>query len=662
MNRFGLILTGWLAGALCLGADSPTDGEVPWSFKPLQRPAIDSEKYQNWALDDLDRFIAAKLEEKNLRPNQPADRTTLIRRAALDLTGLPPTPEEIDRFLSDPASDQIAFGKLVDSYLASSRFGERWGRHWLDVARYADSVGRTWNAPFVYAWRYRDWVIDAFNGDKPYNRFIAEQIAGDLLPADSVDQRREQIIATGFLTLGSLAINAGGNEQFILDLVDDQIDVTTRGFLGLSVACARCHDHKYDPVSQMDYYAMAGIFYSSWTYSGTPHVSDHAGYGYVDPEMLVSLPTDLQTPLDRVRSVPAGIHSMSDLRQFGGKAPPPFDILADSAMGMRDGKPVNCELRVGGEYWDRDIAPPRGDIRIPRLPNFPAVPDDASGRLQLAQWIGSPTHPLTSRVAVNRIWQHLFGRGLVESVDNFGFTGREPSHPDLLDHLAIRFVEGGWSTKKLIRQIMMSRTYQLSGNSQTAAIEIDPDNTLYWRSNARRLEFESLRDSILFVSGSLKEGAPEPGYLAGNGSRGRSTVRSEISLSSGWRTLYLPIIRDLLPDEYGTFDFPDPSSVAGLRHVTTAPPQALYFMNSRFVENAAYDTVNRIFEMAKGDRERAEAVYRLLLGRNAESDEIDDALDFMRGLDTAGLKDPEGYRWANFIQGLFATAEFRYVL
>jgi hypothetical protein len=326
-------------------ADTPDDGEVPWSFAPLVRPEVDPERYSNWALDDLDCFIAERLEAENLRPNPGADRRTLIRRAAFDLTGLPPTLSEIDRFLSDPANDQIAFAKVVDDYLGRKTFGERWGRHWLDVARYADSVGRTWNAPFVYAWRYRDWVIDAFNSDKPYNRFIAEQIAGDLLPANSVDQRREQVIATGFLTLGSLAINMGGSEQFVLDQVDDQIDVITRGFLAMSIACARCHDHKYDPVAQMDYYAMAGIFYSSWTYSGTPHMSDHAGYGYVDPEMLVSLPTDVDSPVDRVRSVPPGIHSMSDLRQFGGKPPPVFDLEKDWAMGMRDGKPANCELR-----------------------------------------------------------------------------------------------------------------------------------------------------------------------------------------------------------------------------------------------------------------------------------------------------------------------------
>ncbi|MCB1092318.1 MAG: DUF1549 domain-containing protein, partial [Verrucomicrobiae bacterium] len=490
-------LATFLIGLSLLVGRAMAEEDVPWSFLPLKRPEVDSSAYANWATDDLDRFIATKMEAAGIRPNGNADRTTLIRRASFDLTGLPPTVEAIDRFLTDSAPDLEAFAKVIDGYLASDQFGERWGRHWLDVARYADSVGRTWNAPFNYAWKYRDWVIRSFNQDKPYNRFIAEQLAGDLLPASTVEQRRDQIIGTGFLTLGSLAINAGSGEGFVLDQIDDQIDVTTRGFLALSVACARCHDHSYDPIAQLDYYALAGIFYSSWTYPGQAHFSDHTGSGYVDPEMLVALPTDLQAPLERVRSIPAGVHSMGDLRQFGGQAPPPFDIEPDWAMGMREGNPVDCELRRKGMAWDRDEAPPRGDIRLPSLPEFPKIPADSSGRLQLAQWIASPTHPLTARVMVNRIWQHLFGRGLVETVDNFGSTGREPSHPELLDHLAIRFVEDDWSIKRLIRFIMLSRTYQLDGKAQPAALESDPDNTLYWRFTPKRLELEALRDSLL---------------------------------------------------------------------------------------------------------------------------------------------------------------------
>lgn len=653
-------------GLLMVAADLPAaevgEAEIPWSFHPLQRPELPADSFGNWPLDDLDRFIAADLADEGLRPNPSADRLTLIRRASFDLTGLPPTLPEIDHFLNDPAPDAEAFARVVDAYLASPRFGERWARHWLDVARYADSVGRTWNAPFVYAWRYRDWVIDAFNRDKPYRRFIAEQIAGDLLPAETVDQRREQVVATGFLTLGALSINQGGNEAFVLDQIDDQIDVVTRGFLALSVACARCHDHKYDPVAQMDYYAMAGIFYSSWTYPGQAHVSDHAGYGYIDPEMLVRLPADLTSPLDRVREVPAGLHAMSDLRSYGGKAPPPFEIEPDWAMGVREGKPADCALREGGMSWDLGETPPRGDIRITGLPAFPSIPDDASGRLQLAQWIASPEHPLTARVVVNRVWRHLFGRGLVETTDNFGLTGREPTHPALLDHLAVRFIEDGWSVKALIRTLMLSRTYQLNGGIQESAYEIDPDNALYWRASPRRLELEPLRDSLLRVAGTLNEGAPAPGVLAGNGSRGRGKTRGEIGFDSPYRSVYLPVIRDFLPDEYGIFDFPDPSAIASQRHVTTAPPQALFFMNSRFVENCARDAALRILESSAATKEdRLTLAYRNILGRPPVGGEIDDTTDLMGGLDTTGLENPELYRWTTLIQALFASAEFRYV-
>ena len=644
------------------GAEVTSDGDLPWSFRRLARPEVDARAFGTWPRDDLDFFIARKLAEKGLRPSQEADRRTLIRRAAFDLTGLPPTLEETKQFLRDPASDELAFAKVVDAYLASPRFGERWGRHWLDVARYADSVGRTWNAPFVYAWRYRDWVIESLNEDQPYDEFITDQIAGDLVSADTVAERRKQVIATGFLTLGSLSINQGGQETFLLDQIDDQIDVTTRGFLALSIACARCHDHKYDPVAQMDYYALAGIFYSSWTYPGQAHVSDHTSAGYIDPEMLVRLPTEPDEPIDRVRSIPNRIHTMGDLRSFGGKAPPPFDLEPDWAMGMRDGKPVNCALREGGVAWDEGETPRRGDLRIPGLPDFPRVPDDSSGRLELAHWITDPRNPLTARVAVNRIWYHLFGRGLVESIDNFGLTGQEPTHPELLDHLATRFVEGGWSRKQLIRSIILSRTYQLGSGHDAKAYSIDPDNTLYWRASPRRLELEALRDSLLFTAGVLEEAAPAPGNLAGNGSRGRGRTRSEIGFSSPYRTIYLPVIRDFLPDEYGVFDFPDPSSVAGQRHVTTAPPQALFFMNSRFVEDCAYDLADRLFDLAETEPDRIDIAYELILNRKPDSEEREAATRLMDSLDTSGLQDSQGYRWATFLQSLYASAEFRYVL
>jgi hypothetical protein len=656
------ILLPGLACFALIGSPLVGQEDLPWSFTPLLRPTVDATASGDWARDDLDRFIATDLAEAGLRPNGDADRAALLRRAAFDLTGLPPTPAELEEFLRDPAPTPTAFAKVVDGYLASPRFGERWARHWLDVARYADSVGRTWNAPFPYAWKYRDWVIASFNSDKPYDRFIAEQIAGDLLPASTVAQRRDQIIGTGFLALGSLTLNSGGGEPFSLDQIDDQIDATTRGFLALSVACARCHDHLYDPIAQLDYYALAGIFQSSWTYPGQAHQSNHTSAGYLDPEMLVSLPKDLASPVDRVREIPDGVHTMGDLRQFGGKAPPPYDLAPDWAMGMREGEPRDAELRVGGIASDYGEAPPRGKFDLPGLPPFPNVPADASGRLELARWIASPTHPLTARVMANRVWQHLFGRGLVETVDNFGTTGREPSHPELLDHLAIRLVENGWSVKKLVRSIMLSRTYGLDGGAQPVALEKDPDNTLYWRSTPRRLELEPIRDSLLFVSGALEMEPPAPGHLSGMNSRGNGRLRSSLHFGSPYRTVYLPVLRDLLPDEYATFDFPDPSGVNGLRHVTTAPPQALFFMNSEFVDDAAARTADHLIATVGDESARIVAAYRLILGRDPLAEEKNEAAALLAALDGSGRQDPEHHRWSAFLQSLFATAEFRYVL
>jgi len=647
--------------------DAADDEEqsIPWSFARLTRPTFPDLADNPWPKDPLDHFIAWRLEAEGLRPTTDADRRTLIRRAAFDLTGLPPSREAVSAFLNDKANDDEAFTKVVDDYLASPRFGERWARHWLDVARYADSVGRTWNAPFPYAWRYRDWVIDSLNADKSYDRFIIEQLAGDLLAATTLDERRQQVVGTGFLTLGSLAINDGNQEAFLMDQIDDQIDVTSRAFLGLTIACARCHDHKYDPILQEDYYALAGIFHSSWTYPGQAHVRDQAGHGYVDPEMLVMLPSDLDSPVDRVRDVPVGVHSMTDVNRDGGaKAPPPYDLHPDFAMGMRDGKPADCELRIGGDAYELGEAPPRGSIKIPGLPALPPIPDDDSGRLQLAQWIASPTHPLTSRVMVNRIWQHLFGAGLVETVDDFGITGREPLHSELLDHLAVRFVEQGWSIKRMLRTLMLSRTYRLSNHADVTALEKDPDNTLFWRMRPRRLEFEPLRDSLLELSGRLRSDRPDGIQVAGNGGKGRvGQTRSWLSLESPYRTIYLPVLRDLLPEEYGTFDFPDPTSINGLRHVTTAPPQALFFMNSRFLEDAAGDTASRLIETESDADQRLTLAYQLLFARKPTTIESEEARDLLRSVDSgdSSAADRERDRWAFLIQGLMASTEFRYV-
>ena len=632
--------------------------EVPWSYRTVVPAAAPAVRDTAWAKDGLDRFILAKLEAAGLRPNRDADRRTLIRRAALDLTGLLPTGQEIDAFLRDPAPDDAAFARVVDAYLASPRFGERWARHWLDVVRYADSVGRTWNAPFTYAWKYRDWVIDALNADKPYDRFVAEQIAGDLLPAKTVEQRREQIVGTGLLALGAMELPGGQLERFAMDRVDDEIDVVTRAFLGLTAACARCHDHKTEPIAQRDYYALAGIFYSTRTLSGQGHGGDMTGAGYVDPELLVDLPTRLDAPVGPPKKLPAGIHSMGDAMGLGGglKQAPRFDFDPHLAIGVVEGEARDCALRIGGDPFEKGEVPARGDLRIAGLPALPPVPTGASGRLELARWMVAPTNPLTARVIVNRLWQHLFGRGLVRTVDDFGKTGSAPSHPELLDHLATRLIADGWSLKKMIRSLMLSRTYRLSSASGPAAREKDPDNELYWRRSPRRLEFEPLRDTMLQAAGMLKMERPAGIQVAGYGGKGRagSTV-SLLDLTAPVRTVYLPVLRDKLPDAYGTFDFPEPTQIKGERYVTTSPPQALFAMNSDLAVMTARETALRLLEAGeKKDDELVRAAYLRILCRAPDDSERVAARELLASFDgQQGL--------AVLAQALMATAEFRYV-
>jgi hypothetical protein len=632
-----------------------------WSFQPVRRPAVPAVKNTAWPASDLDRFILSRIEAKNLQPTLDADAAVLCRRVYLDLTGLPPTPEELETFVAKSKTES-AYAALVDSLLASPRFGERWARHWLDVVRYADSVGRSWNAPFTYAWRYRDYVVDAFNADVPYDRFIAEQLAGDLLKSNDVDERRAQLSGGGFLGLGSLELRETG-DQFVMDQIDDQIDVTTRAFLGITVACARCHDHKYDPISMYDYYALAGIFYSTETLPGQAGRNQLGAGGYVDADRLVRLPT--RGGVNTAASVDGGqgIHSMSDFQQaWSQNRNVRYTTDPNVAMGMRDGDVRDCEFRVKGEAYDLGPAVPRGDLRIPSLPKMPSIPRGVSGRLELARWIGSPQHPLTARVMTNRIWQHLFGRGLVRTVDDFGVTGEGPTHPELLDWLADDFVRNGWSMKKLIRQIVLSRTYRLASTGSKEMEAADPDNLWYWRSTLRALEFEPLRDSMLYVAGRLDEQRPFGIQVVGTG--GKQGNRSLLSINDPYRTIYLPVMRSHVPDVYGVFNFPEPTQIQGLRAATTVAPQALFLMNDRFAVDCASAAAERM--LAESPQSDAAAIvrrtYLRLFARPPTVAETKTALAFLMSLQPAAAgRDDVHYRWSALMQAMFAAAEFRYV-
>lgn len=634
-----------------------------WSFQPLKRVELPAVADANWVRDELDRFILAKLERAGLRPNPDAGRMTMLRRVAFDLVGLPPTEQEIQAFVGDPGTDEQALARVVDRYLDSPRFGERWGRHWLDVVRYADSVGRTWNAPFTYAWRYRDYVIDALNRDQPYDRFICDQLAGDLLPAGDAAQRREQLTATGFLALGSVDLAPESHEGFILDQIDDQIDATTRALLGLTISCARCHDHKYDPVTMRDYYALAGIFYSTRTLSGQGHKGDLGPGGYVDPDRLQRVPSDPRnSDSSQTLSDQADVHSMSDYHRVWsqGNRNVRYSTDPDFAMGVSEGEVRDSPIRIRGEPFNYGDEVPRGEVRIPGLPQLQPISADESGRLQLARWIASSQNPLTARVMTNRVWQHLFGRGLVRTVDDFGSTGEPPTHPEMLDHLAARFMAEGWSVKKLIHGILLSRTYRQSSALRGDGVAADAQNDLFWRMNRRRLEFEPIRDSLLLAAGRLKFERPKFVPVAGTGGKS-AAPRSLLALDSPYRTIYLPVLRSLVPDVYSTFDFSEPSQIKGQREVTTVAPQALFMMNDGLVVDCARDAAERLLDEGSDDSDRVQLAYLRLLGRVPGRNEVEDALQFMAGLDADGERAPRSYRWSALLQALMASGEFRYL-
>ncbi len=613
-----------------------------------------------WVKDGVDVFVLARLEAKRLWPNGDADRGTLLRRATFDLTGLPPAIEEIEAFKRDPSPDDAALAKVLDRLLASPRFGERWARHWLDVVRYADSVGRTMNATFPYAFRYRDWVIDALNRDLPYDRFVAAQVAGDLLPARTPEERRDLLLGTGFLTLGSMDLTDRG-EQFTMDRLDDQIDVTTRAFLGLTVNCARCHDHKTDPIKQEDYYALAGIFLSTRTWPGQAGRNGLGPNGYVDEDELVRLPAAAAPKLARLpapgakQAEPDAMAMTGDGMRKGGYQTE-FVFRPERAMGVSEDEPADCPIRIKGDPFEVGATPARGAVAIPGLPKMKPVPKEASGRVQLAEWLVQPANPLTARVAVNRIWQHLFGAGLVRTVDDFGMTGEAPTNPELLDHLAVRFVQGGWSVKKLLRAVMLSHTYRLSSAEQPAARKIDPGNELHWRMSPRRLEVEPIRDSLLALGGVLRFDRPQGIQVAGFGGKGRqSWARSLMPETAPYRTIYVPVLRSKVPSMHELFDFPDPAQIKGLRETTTVAAQSLFFMNNEFVAEMAEAAAGRLLEEKGEEPRKVERAYLWAYGRTPDDEEIKQAREYLK--ENGG----RGEAWTRFVQALMAAAEFRYV-
>ena len=846
-----------------------TEKNALWSFQPRSNPPLPEVKDESWPRDPLDRFVLARIESAKLLPTEDADARTLVRRIYQDLTGLPPTFRQVEEFEAQFAkSPTQTLERLVDRLLGLPQFGERWGQHWLDIARYGESngddgLGR--NPTFPHAWRYRDYVIDALNADVPYDKFLTEQIAGDLLPANSAEERNRQLIATGFLAIGSKPA-AAMNKNFLMDVVDDQINVIGTAALGLSIACARCHDHKHDPIPTRDYYALAGIFRSTETLYGragnekltapptdlielssqwnekvsakeakdlplrfpdtyrdalkslgpslhaklnAPHQAitadasvkyssqnfaqvkesslrgeltasgesysvsfwfrndmqnaarpitaylfsrakwgekslpgDHLGIGGTHDKSRtgklfvfngndkkqsiagetvirpgtwnhivlareqdhvrltlngnVEIDADLPATFGQSREFSLATRSdgfapltgfVSDFATFEralplsesaklfaatGRPQPPRKL--GLAMGVRErSKPADCKVHINGDGGKLGPLVPRGFLTAYQSmtsTGAPSIPPGQSGRLELARWITQPDHPQTARVMVNRIWLHLFGQAIVATPDDFGVYGARPSHPQLLDHLANRFVNDDWSVKKLIRAIVLSRTYQLDSRCSADLAQADLDNELFARHLRRRLDAESLRDSMLHASGQLER---SPGL----GSAIQKTVAlinwppgeaSNLHRPSRHRSIYLCRLRHSPPPELAAFDFPDAVAPASQRSDTTLPTQSLYLLNSQFVVEQAESLADDILGMEGwDDTERIADIFRRVLQREPSSAETSTVLALLKSTKQAlaasmpQVENLEQRSWASFCQAMLTTNEFRFI-
>jgi hypothetical protein len=835
-----------------------------WSVKPLAPGPAPSVRQKDWPLGVLDSYVLSVLEERGIAPAPAASKQALLRRVSFDLTGLPPSAEMVERFLKD--NSPRAYETMVDSLLAEPAFGEHWGRHWLDVARYADSSGLDNNTPFDNAWRYRDYVVNAFNHDKPYNEFIREQLAGDLLPSSSIEQQHELWVATGFLMLGPKPPFIDNPQKILADAVDEQIDVTSKAFLGLTASCARCHDHKFDPIPTQDYYALAGIFQSTTTIllPGMNPARDNKLWmerplgskeqietyekfenelaklqqevqvarqlrqtlpGGIDSKMLDGIVLDNldaevmgnwklsnystnfvdknyqhdgdekrekgkklvrfapQIPepgfyevrlaytarpnratnvpvrlfattglrmislnqrieprydkafeslgvfefpagtnvlvevgtentkgfvvVDAIQFLPQDVQLAARLKRMGNRPPPgmlpggkmvratdqqeleynlmelqtkaPPDV--PRAMAVKEGSPQNSKINIRGDVEKLGNEVPRGFLTVVAR----AVPQggdglakiplkishtDQSGRLELADWIANPANPLTPRVMANRIWLHLFGRGLVNTPDNFGTLGDKPSNPELLDYLASSFIQQGWSTKKLIREIVLSRTYQMSSDATPTGEKLDPSNRLFWRMNRKRLQVEEIRDAMLSSNGTLDMTEGGPSLNIATPPPGVPMQAGPVDpLASRRRTVYLPILRNNLPDMLQVFDFADPHTLSGKRYTTTAATQALFMMNSQFVSGQAAAWAEKLLALKATDAGRVQAAFQNAFSRKPSNAEENAALQYLRefgeSLERSGKAPAAEARqkqsWQSFCQALYQTTEFRFL-
>jgi len=660
-------------------AGAPFAVERHWAFRPLTKPA--SPIVAVPSLSPIDRFLQTRLEAEGLQPVEPANRAELLRRAWFDLVGLPPPPEELEKFLADNAPD--AYARVVESLLASPQYGERWVRHWLDVVRYADTAGDNADYPVPEARLYRDYVIDAFNADKPFDEFVQEQLAGDLLAAfhpAGQERDNERVIATGYLAL-SRRFATAPYELWHLTL-EDAIDTTGRAFLGLTMRCARCHDHKFDPVTQEDYYALYGIFASTqfpWA-GGEEFQSKQAPRQHFIPLVpaadAASARQRVQSEIERLEAAIKAAEQLKDetavksLReelapwQAARKLDSPQGVPV--AYAVHEGVASDVPVQLRGEPENAGAIVPRGVPKFLTGEHPPMIPEGSSGRLQLAQWLTDSQNPLTARVMANRVWQWHFGRGLAATPSNFGLRGAAPDHPELLDYLATRLMESGWSLKALHREIMTSRAYTLASRGNAVNAARDPDNRFYWRFDRRRLDAESIRDAMLAVSGQLaaERGGEHPFPPV---SKWKWTQHSpfKANYASRHRSVYLMTQRIQRHPYLSLFDGPDTNMSTDVRTSATVPSQALFLMNNPFVTEQAAALAERLLHAADAERERVSLAGRLCWSREMTADEVDRAVSFLSAARQAAgqgsAAEADHAAWTSFARVVLASNEFFYV-
>jgi hypothetical protein len=607
-----------------------------WSLKPVERSTVPAAAGDFRMDNPIDAFLWQRLNRDEMEMAPPADRQALIRRLYFDLVGLPPTAEEIDAFVGDPSPQ--AYERLVDRLLASPHFGERWARHWLDVVRYADTCGYERDQEKPHAWRYRDWVAQAFNSDKPYNDFLVEQLAGDEL----AERSEAAIIATGLLRLGTWNDEPNDDQEYKYERLEDLVHVVGSAFLGMTIKCARCHDHKFDPIPQVDYYRLAAAFWP----------------GPIEPRQreLLGGPTKEELGFD--------VLGWTDVRS----EPPPFHLL-------KKGDPRHPGDEVA-------FAPLSFTALGDAYAEVGPLPLSASTgrRKKLAQWIADPNNPLTARVIVNRLWMHHFGHGLVRSANNFGFTGDQPTYPELLDWLAAELVsperrDRAWSLKRLHRLILLSQAYRQSSihPRDAAYSEKDFDNRLVWRANLRRREAESLRDAMLFASGELDERIGGPGFrptLSPDALEGLSRKAAAWQPSpeneQRRRSLYMFSQRSLIAPFLTTFDFCDTTQPCEARQTSTVAPQALTLLNNPFVHARSEALARRVLGISAGEaRAQIETAWRLALGRSPTEEEVTAANEHLTSqrerFSAEGREAPQLLALASLCHVLLNSNEFAYV-